>query len=229
MNRARELLSPEATTIVTGRETRSLRMIVALVAVLVTVAAVKPWGAGTAAIRTNVSPPGIGRGEHAAAEPSETLAASPPTRASDVAESICGQPLGWRVVTSGLWQGRPSRASIALTPVAATRPTDGRIPFVVADGDRIDDLGWCSPSSDAAGSGRTVTVAAWRLDATSPRALALQPIGAPSASRAGLYTSSADRPNTPWLPGRYVFRVDDAAGQPGPSWFGIEVRIQPVR
>jgi hypothetical protein len=229
MNRARESLSPGATTIVAGRETRSLRMIVALVVALVTLAAVKPWGTGQAAMSTNISSPVIGRGEHAAVAPSETSADAPPTRAADAAESICGQPLGWRVVSSGLWQGRPSRASIALTPVAATRPTDGRIPFVVADGDRIDDLGWCSPSAGAANDG-SPRVVAWQMNVDGPRPLVLEPLAASSASRvAGLYSPSATRPGMPWLPGRYVFRVDDAAGQPGPSWFGIEVRIQPVR
>jgi hypothetical protein len=227
MNRASEPLATGATTMVVARETRWLRATMVLVVALVAIAALKPWGSGSEPIRAGAVLPAIPLGEHAAVSSGETPAASP-TRPPDLAEMICGQPLGWRVVASGLWQGHPSRASIALTPVAADRPIDAGIPFVVADGDRVDDLGWCSPAMGRPNDG-TATVIAWRIDNGVARVLGLRRVPSSAPSRVtGLYEPDAPSAGSPWLAGRYVFRVD-RTGEARASWFGVEVRIQPLR
>src|SRR5256885_2613004 len=142
----------DATTTVVGRESRRLRVSIAVGIALVAIAALKPWGSGAtpAAIRTvNAAVDQLDAGgadaPAQAASNSRPVAVIPPP---DPATRICGEPLGWRVVTTGLWLSRQSSASIALTPVTAAGPTDSAIPFVVADGNRIDALGWCAPASD---------------------------------------------------------------------------------
>lgn len=227
MNGAPKPLAAGPTTIVAARAPRWVSVSVVLVATFVAIAAMKPWGGGAKPARTDASVPAIQLGEHAAVRTSDTFAAAP-TRPPGPAEMICGRPLGWRVVSSGLWQGQPSSASIAVTPVSATRAIDGRIPFVVADGDRVDELGWCAPPTGDAQED-DATVIAWRLGEDGSETFALRPVGTASASRmAGLYTPATAPPSSPWPAGRYVFRVD-RAGDAAANWFGVEVRIQPLR
>src|SRR5204863_72499 len=80
--------------------------------------------------------------------------------------------------------------------------------FVVADGNRIDALGWCAPASRPSGAS---TVSAWRITSGRAEALALAAVPGTAGSATGLYAGQAKRTtSSPWPAGRYVFRIDNA-------------------
>jgi hypothetical protein len=221
-----------ATTTIVGREPRRLRASIAVGMALVAIAALKPWGSGAI--------PAPARAVNAAVEQRDALGAdrsgqaasnSRPVAvvpAADPATRICGEPLGWRVVTTGLWLSRQSSASIAVNPATAAGPTDSAIPFVVADGNRIDALGWCAPASDRRPSGAS-TVSAWRIRSGRAQALALALVPGVAGAATGLYAGQGNRTaGSPWPAGRYVFRIENANAATA-TWFGIEVRIMVAR
>ncbi len=229
---------PPATTVPVGGSEGPLLRLVALVAVLLLVAIVKPWpggSAGATAAAPSASP--ASSEEETPARPAGALAPDPSAEPTLPPDAVpCVAPDGWRLVTLGTWFGRPVRTWLAVDVItSAVGPTDPRIGFVRAGQAPLQGLGTCRPVQTVGTvEGRTdrapsLLVRAWRLTAGSgePVALGLAPTGprAPSSSAAQLYGLDGSpgwgSPTpAPWEPGRYVVQVE-AADLRTTAWIGL--------
>lgn len=151
-------------TVRVGRRARLPGVLVAVTAVFLTLALVKPW-AGPA------RPQLLVQGSYA-------LPSAAPTAAGATAEleAQCGEPLGWTVFTRERWNGRMVRAWRAVEPsVAAGGPLDPAVPLIRV-GESISALGYCSPWDADARPPGGVSISAWRIvgrDAEHPAVIAL--------------------------------------------------------
>ncbi len=206
---------------------RAVWVALAVVAVALVAALVKPWAeipAGLAGAAGGDASPG-GR-VTASPAPSPTPAATDP-EAELVA--ICGNPSGWRIATLQTWIGRtaPIRTWLAVDPVPAADAADPRIPFVPVATDLVLAMGYCSPIGPDQPP-RSISVQIWSLpDATPPillEAARLEPVRAHALG--GLWLPPRDRRVTldgaaGWAAGRYAFRL---VAQTYERWLGVEVR-----
>lgn len=202
--------------------TRTLRRIVLIVAGVIVVAMVKPWG---------------GQKEEAVGRPYvpplAAMATAQPRASDDPLEAICHESPSWRVASVGLFVDRAMREWGFITPVVAEGPTDPAIPFVVFAYTSVEALGYCAPVRQQPPADLEVRV--YRLDGgvSGTRVSVLREARTPSTSVAGLF-SVADPPMGPsasagvvgpdpsWPPGRYAFVLH--GHQLGDLWFGAEVR-----
>lgn len=212
---------------------RRLPLATSLVAVLVGIAIVKPWGVGAP-----TAPP----------RPPRTFVpvAAPPTprptedeTADGLARPICLGAGAWRVATLETWRTHHVRVWRAVEPLnEATGPLDPAIPSVPVVALEIEALGWCAPGYGPDRPIGPAEVTAWFVEGGSATELGLRqvrpergttPIGAlyePLGACAPPLPCSSfrGRPATRWATGRVVFRYEDV-GAPRVSWFAADVEI----
>ncbi len=218
-------LATRAPTVRIGARDRWPLALTGLIALFLGAALAKPWA------ETALAPPGPPAMPPAAARtPSLAPSIGPDPRAA--LREHCQDPLGWRVYSRELWNGRIVRTWRSVEPAnLAVGPADPAIP-VVELGPSVEALGYCSPWSGIEQPPDDARVAAWRLelarrggDPATPVALVL--IGPHPASPLGaLYGSIGDRhdPAAPgfrgWPAGRYVFTIGAAGWQ---RWWAVEI------
>ena len=206
-----------------------------IVAVLVGLAVLKPWGAG--------SPGPIRR---PIALPPTALAVTPaPTEdrtANGLASDFCLGAGAWQVASLESWQTQDVRVWRAIEPMAdATGPADPAIPSVPIVAQEVAALGWCAPAYGPSRPGGPATITAWYVRAATATELRLRQVRpADGVTQLGaLYVPLTACPEQticapllpepvpgPWVTGRVVFRyVDEGAG--ATAWLAADVVILP--
>lgn len=202
--------------------TRTLRRSVFIIAGLMAVAILKPWGvADPAPVRRPYVPPPA------------ALANVQPRASQNPIEAICHESPSWRVASVGTFVDRGMREWGFITPVIALGPSDPAIPFVVFAYTHVTSLGYCAPVQEQPPA--DVEVRVYRLDGDGPGTAVkvAREAGTPATSVAGLFsviTPSTSSPSVSpgglvdpsWPPGRYVFVLRGRQG--GDLWFGADVR-----
>jgi hypothetical protein len=204
-------------------------------ALLVLLAAIKPWGDAPApsssgsvvgdwidsALPDPTPPPSIA-----------PLFSPPPLAEADLAAAeLCRWPSGWRVFAHQEWLGSLARVWTAVEPVHASEPGDPRIPLVRLRSRWVPLLGFCAPvapSGSAAAAASRPLIRAWRVtDDARPEPIRLALVDPPSPSTLGSLWAPlvGERRLTTWPPGRYVFRMGgpDALGSDAAAWWAVEV------
>ena len=207
---------------------------VAIVAVLVSLAIVKPWGgddttSGAGALATGA----------ATDEPGPSAAATrvPPSASAGIDADVtraCLDPGSWRVASVEAYGAQTIRVWRAIEPGAASGPADPAIPSVLVVSEGVSDLGWCAPVEGPDRPMGETAVAAWSLRGETARPLRLvrtELTPRPSGFGAMYAPSSAfvgrQAPVTPgWPAGRYVFRLRSADGVE--RWFGVDLELRPA-
>jgi hypothetical protein len=211
----RSRLEPSGST----RSTRSLRRGAVIVAALVGLALVKPWGVAEEPAGLPVPPRTV------------AVASAEPTRPHDPIEDICHASPSWRVTSVGLFVGSKLRESGFVTPVAAAGPGDPSIPFVLFGFSRVSALGYCAPVRTSSTGDLEVRVFRMGVDGAGTLLKVMREEATPVTSLAGLFSviaasggaaSGTAGPTASWPPGRYVFalRGEDY----GDVWFGADLR-----
>jgi hypothetical protein len=207
----------------------------AVVAVLVVLAVLKPWGVGdpVATAGPFVAPP--------------TVVVITPTPTEDrsadgLASPICLEPGGWQIATLERWRTQDVRVWRAIEPIsAASGPLDPAIPAVPVVAVEVTALGWCAPAVGPERPSGPAEVIAWSVrdgvaaelrvrqllpaKGTTPIAALYVPLTVcPEAGNClPLLPSPAPRP---WVTERVVFRYVDAATG-GVLWLAADVTILP--
>jgi hypothetical protein len=205
---------------------RGLTAAVALVAVFVLVAVLKPWDV------LGLAEPGPESRPGPVAPDRATPRAAPGALPGQIAaiSTQCYYTSGWRVYSLTPVGSRSVRSWSAVQPIRARGPQDERIEMtrIVADG--LPVLGYCAPVTGRESPPASVTTTAWQLlDDGSLRELDLVPIE--RANPTGRPTQALYRPPLPggpgeaaaWQPGRYVFRISDGPAGRYERWFGVEI------
>ena len=218
---------------------------VGVVAVLVGLAILKPWG---------VAAPSPSRAPRLAT-PTPVVVTPEPTAdvsAEGLASPICLGAGGWRVVSRETWETQDVRVWRAIEPApAATGPLDPVIPSVPIVAVELTALGWCAPAYGPAKPVGPATVSAWWVEGGVATALLLEqlqpatgvtplaalylPLGgcptnlrcaAPGASPGGGPAASSPPGGGAWTTGRVVFHwVDEGAGTE--AWLAADISIIP--
>lgn len=207
---------------------------VTIVAVLVSLAIVKPWGGGDTTSGARALATGA-----ATDEPGPSAAATrvPPSHTAGIDADVtraCLDPGSWRVASVEAYGAQTIRVWRALEPGTASGPADPAIPYVLVVSEGVTELGWCAP---VAGSDRPTgetTVQAWTLGDGTARPLRLVRTGrTPHESTFGaLYgplsavTGRRAPEVTGWPAGQYVFRLRLEDGDE--RWFGVDLELRPA-
>lgn len=219
---------------------RSPGPVAVLLAAVVVVALVKPWGGEERA---------AGPASPALAAPTARAASTRPPPATPPAEAAirehCLDPGGWRVFAhEGTGEGT-IRSWKSVVPAAGVRtPADPTIPIVPVGAPELEGLGYCAPWRGSERPPRDVTLQVWRIAATgdaSPldvvRLVPAAPtllggLYVPPATQSPAVAGTSARPSpgaaAAWPDGRYVFAlrsegydrwwsVDVATGRPSPG------------
>jgi hypothetical protein len=163
-----------------GGAGRGLSTVVALVALALVVAVLKPWDW--------FAPPAVAPGREGAAIPAARPAASPTVAPTPVSRDwtgagprvACLSGTSWLAVVDQVDGPTVSRSWTRLDPVPATDPLDAAIPRTHVYADSVPRIGFCAPSAvsapgaaDTAAGGAPFLVRAWQLP-TEPAALVPQ-------------------------------------------------------
>jgi hypothetical protein len=220
----------EAQLVVPRAGNRGLVLGATVIAAVVVLAVLKPWGA----------PGGTGQATDAALASSRPAAASlgptptpsPTPPGYDAPGGQCFTDSDWRVFTIETHEDRPQRHWLTIEPGAAASPRDTAVPFVTVVTDQVLALGFCV-GSGSDGPAPLVGVRGWAVGpGGAATALTLNPVRAhmpPTPDLGAVYRppADADVAAAAWAPGRYVFAVRQ--GPPGGEewWFGVEVVVAP--
>jgi hypothetical protein len=208
-----------------------LSLAVGMVAMLVGVAVLKPWGSlgapATAPPRVVVVTP------TPSVEPTD---ASP----EGLADPVCLGAGAWRVASLESWQTQDVRVWRAVEPIPdANGPLDPAIPAVPVVAVELEALGWCAPAWGPDEPVGPAVVDAWQVrgqrasvltllqvrpeHGTTPITALYVPLGPCDASS---WCPAALRSRVPqaWGSGRVVFRVEDE-GTGGVGWFAADVEL----
>jgi hypothetical protein len=205
---------------------RQVPAVVVLLFVAVVLALLKPWDLGREV--------GSRRAASAATPtPSASVGGIGSTAALPPGAVPCFSDREWRVVTVERLTGVDRRSWIAVEPVAATGPTDRRIPTRRLVAEQLLAIGYCAPAAGRGAAGDPGLVALYRVEpggrsATRLRPLLFAPRGSGSAE---VYRPepTPDGREGGWAPGRYVMQVA-VAGPTGSNWFALEfVAVPPPR
>jgi hypothetical protein len=204
-----------------------------IVIVLVVVAILKPWAAGTA------QPTGllaVGSASPAAITPIPTEDRT----VEGLAIPICLGTGGWRVATLETWRTQDVRVWRAIEPIAAaTGPLDPAIPSVPIVAVELTALGWCAPAYGPDMPVGPASVTAWTVrgieavplqlrqvrpaDGVTPIAALYVPLTVCPEPTICAPLLSAPVPR-PWATERVVFRYLDA-GIDRTAWFAADIVI----
>jgi len=219
-----------------------------LIAAIIGLGLLKPWGNGPAASPAADPVPasrGAANGQASTATPDAAglpfaLRAAGSPDPHDDTSGPCYYGRAWRLFTTEPSDVGIVRTWYALAPVEADGPTDSRINAVVIHSNTINQLGYCSVPGSAQGA--VLATSVWRLaPGAPPVAIAPEPIGpagsanpldgviftppatTPSSPAAG---SGAVGPETSWTPAEYVFvvRLADSARS---EWFAVKIAQPP--
>lgn len=212
-----------------------------VVAALLLLAIVKPWGWGT----------GPSRSAAARAAPSPTTAGPSPIpdlSPAGLAAKTCLGTGAWRVATLETWRltgpagskTQEVRVWLALNPAVAAGADDPSIPLVNVAAMEVDALGWCAPVTGPDAPAGPMVVNAFRLDdggalaeislrriaptgGVTPFAALYQDAGdcGPPSGRSCVDSGPRLRGAT-WPAGQYLFRLQDV-GASHVLWFRVLV------
>lgn len=206
-----------------------------IVAVLIGIAVVKRWGAGS---------PGPILRPIALAQTADPATPAPTEdrTANGLASDFCLGAGVWQVASLERWQTQDVRVWRVIEPMAdATGPADPAIPSVPIVALGVAALGWCAPAYGPARPAGPATITAWYVRdaiATEHRLRQVRP--ADGVTQLGaLYLPLTACPEQticapllrdpvpgPWVTGRVVFRyVDEGAG--ATAWLAADVMILP--
>ena len=232
-----------------GARSRAVPVGIALAALLLALAVVKPWGAGAGGIGERAGragppartpTPAVGPGPVGTLPPGIAPAGawaccstSGPTAPLVVGGMpVCYAPDGWEVVADVPEARFRSRTWIPVTTTAATGPADPRIRYARLVAGRVTALGFCAPS-DTAPSGR-LNATLWASGTSGPSTSAdrsagtggpgyrpVATLGGAAAELGAIVSPAAGSPG--WPPGRYVLDVRTGPPADGALWFGLEV------
>jgi hypothetical protein len=206
-----------------GRPTRDWPLFagIAIVVVAVVLSTLKPWGTGSMGAAATSAGDAIVTSGSPNPEPTATPRPTP----ADPASSFCLAPSGWRLMSLERFDKQTIRVWQTIDPIAATGPTDPRLPTGLVVSTAVLGVGWCTPTTGPDRPTGPVTVQVWSLDNHGiATRIAVRADTGPSDQGADYLPPSANGAQAPdWSPGRYVFAIkgrDDAAGH----WFAVEVR-----
>lgn len=202
---------------------RSAAATLLLIAAIVSVAVVKPWG-------------DIGIGDAIMAFATPTARPQPPgprptpapPDAADRLAEVCLAPSGWRVLATERWHDARIRSWRAIEPSTASGPLDPSIAFTPVAAEAVPVLGYCAPVSgpdrppaDARGDVFAL------IDGASEevRVTRFAPVDDVSGGAAWSgwgRGASGGAFSLTWPLGRYVFRVGTHDGR-YERWIGVEV------
>jgi hypothetical protein len=198
-----------------------------LAALLIGVAVVKPWGAAGAPPYSSGAadrPEAIAAGRAAA-----TATPTPAGAAAEAAiESICFNPLSWRVATVERWRDQTIRVWRAIEPrTAASGPEDRSVPITPLVSEGVIELGWCAPVDGTDRMSGNAIVEVWRRTPTGaqPVTMTSQRPGPATSPYGALYGSPSAPVATLWNDGTYVFHQRAPNGEE--NWFGVDVERRP--
>ena len=205
----------------------------ALVVILLVLAIVKPWGSN------GVPPVSPAAADRAGTNPASVETTAQRTPAADAVsadaavQSICFNPLSWRVATVERWRDQTIRVWRAIEPRAvATGPEDGRVPITPLVSEGVIELGWCAPVDGAVRLAGHAVVEVWHRTPTGaqPVTMTSQRPGPGTSPYGALYGSpaaavSAASVVTLWNDGTYVFHQRAPNGDD--SWFGVDLERRP--
>lgn len=240
MNLDPELLEPEegrrgpVLKQVGARPGSRLSVATSLVAVLVGIAILKPWGVGT------TTPP---------SRPPRTtipIAVVPTPRptnddsADGLASPICLGAGAWQVATLETWRTQDVRVWRAVEPISeASGPLDSTIPSVPVVALEIGALGWCAPGHGPDRPVGPAEVTTWFVVGETATELQLRQVlpergftliaalyerQAPCPPRRACPVTPEDAFTLPWATGRVVFRYEDL-GAHRVSWFAADLDV----
>jgi hypothetical protein len=193
-----------------------LALVMWLVAGLVVVAAVKPWGAAApvAPLRPDPAAPTL------EVTPLPTLDRTP----EGLAMPACLGTGAWRIATLERWRDGDVRVWRAIVPLAsASGPLDPAIPTVPVFADLVTGLGWCAPAFGPEEPIGPANVNAWLVTARGADPLTLRQVQPADGVTpiAALYLPA----DGPWASGLVVFRYEDT-GTGRVGWFGAELTVR---
>jgi hypothetical protein len=197
-------------------------LVVALIALGVAIALLKPWGPGATTEPGRASQP-------AGPAPVVAPALAPiPTTAPRV-NGACDYGSAWRLLTVGQNAGHLVETWYSADPVHAQGPTDASIPVVRMYTDGLRELGYCAVTQPV-GPRPVLAVEAWRLVlGDPPEAIPLVRTSrfAPTDPDVGaLYAAPVSPGGTAgvaWPPGHYVLVVRYGPQPLEADWFSVAV------
>lgn len=194
-----------------------IRIGVAVVALLLLAAVVKPWSGPGPAGTTGSAPVIQSLASDRAADASSS--ASPPA----VASGLCVSPDGWRVVADDVELGRSVRTwLVADVEYSTTPPARSTIPVTTLVSSQVERLGFCLPAGGGAPGTNGWSGTLWRAadasltPAQGQEAATLDP--APGSLGAMAYP--VGEAALTWAPGLYFLQAD-FAGSNREAWLGL--------
>lgn len=204
-----------------------------LVALLIGLAVVKPWGPAG-------DPPPPGPPRVVARATAEDTPRPIDDSAEGLAGPVCLGPGAWRIASLETWRNRNVRVWRAIEPIVdASGPLDPAIPTASLFGLEVEALGWCAPAYGAERPVGPAEVDGWIVLDGVAHALELRQVlpARGTTALAGLYVPispcSLGVPCAPaqtrfvtqrWETGRVVFRYEDR-GTARTAWFGADVEL----
>jgi hypothetical protein len=212
-----------------GSHGRLLRVGVTAVALLLTMAILKPW--------PNPAPgPRPGAASSGSAVPSQLVAratATPrsPASPTHASTTLCENPDAWRVVAEDIEFGQHVRTwVIASVAYSSSPPVLSAVPVTALVSSGVESLGFCAPAAGtgtagagATGSGWSGTV--WRVGADASDSSQWELVGRLDASPGSLggFSEPVDPTSVFWQPGRYVMEAQ-FGGVGTPAWLGVLIQ-----
>jgi hypothetical protein len=217
------------------RPDTTLATALGVVAVLVALAILKPWGAGSPAATLPLL----------AVAPTAAAIMPAPTEdrtADGLAAPICLGSEGWRIASLERWRAEDVRVWRAIEPIAdASGPLDPAIPAVPIVAVELTSLGWCAPTSGLGRPTGPAQVTAWSVRDGSAaelrirQVLPIEGVTPIAALYVALTVCTEVADCVPLLPApaprrwdneRVVFRYTDL-GAKRTSWLAADVTILP--
>jgi hypothetical protein len=217
--------SPRPTLVRVGGTSPLSPVAVAIVAVALAVAIVKPWGGAS-----DVADPLSDVTTLTKASPTTPVPSTPPSSpvprsSAEIVADQCRAPGGWRIFTIERWHDVTVHVWSAIEPVRTSDPHDPAIPYLSIVAEDVPALGYCAPLFGPERPPDGAVARLWHAPPTGAIAALDPPRLQPpfeSALVAVYAPPSTTRPpdvsTVTWPSGRYLF---DADGR----MFGIDLRI----
>ncbi len=207
-----------------------------LIAMIITIGLLKPWGSGAGPPSPPpIAAPGGVQAGGVISSPIDNLAAdpalSPAPRSSPPSNTSgpCYFGLAWRLFTAETTSVGPVHTWYDLQPLQASGPTDPRIRVVQVHSSAIRQLGYC-PVTLPNGPIHALGTDAWQLvPGAAPRLIGLTlaaGIGPADSDQGVVYLPPAAPNGLPvpvWAPSVYVFVVRLATVPVTEEWFAVDI------